>query len=424
MRSTINLFAQIKTTQEQKFTGKIKVNSLKNLTWTLYFCQGRLVWAFGGSSPRKSWQRHLAKYCSQVNFSEINLINLESFDSQSYNALTVFYQNKIVKKEQLILLIENQIKEILFDILLAENTHSLEYDVESESLSSFFKFDFKIPLTLVNAEFIYQQSHQIWLQWKQKGLQLWSPNLTPVIKKQAELKRLVSDSIYERFVQLINGKNTLRDLAFKMNKDVVELTYSLKSYIRQGLIELVEVPDLISPATSEQTTCKTNQIHKSASAEPQQARQPLVVCIDDSSQVLQMMEQILTKAGYRFMAIQDPIHTVSKLVPCQPDLIFLDIAMPMVNGYEVCSQLQRVSKLKDVPVVMLTGNNGIIDRMRAKMSGAYSFLSKPIESEKILATVRDLLSENSSDESSQVPNYNLTDSSVISSRSSSQCAFS
>ena len=68
-------------------------------------------------------------------------------------------------------------------------------------------------------------------------------------------------------------------------------------------------------------------------------------------------------------------------------MIFLDIGMPIVNGYEICTQVRRVEKLKHIPIVFLTGNDGIIDRVRAKVSGANDFISKPIEIEKIINTI-------------------------------------
>lgn len=397
MIQVANLLKQIKNFQEKKFTGQLKVDKNKSF-WNLYFCQGKLVWATGGFSSLKYLQISLSKYGLEKELNKIDLKNLDYFDSNIYNVLTNLYQTKLVKREQLILVIEDQIKEILFDILSAENYKTLKYEVKTESLNSFLQFDFKIPLTLVNAEAIYQESYQMWLQWLQKGLQDWSPNLTPIIKNQEELKLLLPELIYARFLKLIDGKNTLRDLAYKMNKDLVELTYSLKSYIQKGLIELVENPTLVLPSVSEPITVVTNQVK----SELPQPKQPLVVCIDDSLQVLQIMEQILTKAGYQFMGIQDPIQAVPKLLSCNPDLIFLDLGMPMINGYEVCSQLQRVSKLSDVPVVMLTGQNGIIDKIRAKIVGASSFISKPIEKEKILATVKEFVWQNSSESSSQL----------------------
>ena len=113
----------------------------------------------------------------------------------------------------------------------------------------------------------------------------------------------------------------------------------------------------------------------------------LIACIDDSPQVCQIMNQIIVKAGYEFLGIQQPIQAVPKLIGVNPKMIFLDIGMPILNGYEVCTQIRRVSKLQEIPIIMLTGNDGVFDRVKAKVCGASDFLSKPIEIDKILQTI-------------------------------------
>ncbi|MEL6500545.1 MAG: response regulator, partial [Cyanobacteria bacterium J06623_1] len=71
----------------------------------------------------------------------------------------------------------------------------------------------------------------------------------------------------------------------------------------------------------------------------------------------------------------------------KPDLIFLDLVMPNTNGYEICSQLRKLSYFKQTPIVILTGNDGIVDRVRAKMVGSTDFLGKPAQPEQVLETI-------------------------------------
>ncbi|MFN6559431.1 MAG: response regulator [Nostoc sp. ChiSLP01] len=111
---------------------------------------------------------------------------------------------------------------------------------------------------------------------------------------------------------------------------------------------------------------------------------PLVACVDDSPVICRSLEEILSQQGYRFVGIQDSLTAVLKLIKSKPDFIFLDLLMPKVNGYEICSQIRKTPSLKDVPVVILTGKDGIVDRMRTKLVGATDFLGKPVEAEKVL----------------------------------------
>ncbi|MDJ0690303.1 MAG: response regulator [Xenococcaceae cyanobacterium MO_188.B32] len=178
-----------------------------------------------------------------------------------------------------------------------------------------------------------------------------------------------SKQIIKNFSSLLNGKHSLRDLAVKMNKDLLQLTVSLMPYINKELAKFIEIKDL-------QPIKKTSE-----------DIQTIITCIDDSPQVLYIMEKIITQAGYRFFGIQDAIKAIPSLISNIPDVIFLDIGMPILNGYEICSQVQKVSKLQSIPIVMLTGNDGIVDRVRAKLVGADDFVSKPIESEIIIKTI-------------------------------------
>lgn len=99
----------------------------------------------------------------------------------------------------------------------------------------------------------------------------------------------------------------------------------------------------------------------------------------------------MTSAGYRYVSVQDSVHALPLLLENKPALIFLDLVMPIASGYEICSQIRRMSAFKNTPVVILTGNDGIVDRVRARVVGASDFLSKPVNTEKVLAIVRQYL---------------------------------
>ena len=96
-------------------------------------------------------------------------------------------------------------------------------------------------------------------------------------------------------------------------------------------------------------------------------------------------------AGIEVLAITEPLQSVSTLLERKPDLIFLDLIMPNTNGYELCTFLRKTTTFQEIPIVILTGRDGMIDRVRAKMSGSSDFMSKPPDQSKVLQILRKFL---------------------------------
>jgi twitching motility two-component system response regulator PilG len=102
-----------------------------------------------------------------------------------------------------------------------------------------------------------------------------------------------------------------------------------------------------------------------------------IVCIDDSESMLSIINSYLGSQDFQVTLIQDSMKALMKINSIRPDLILLDIGMPNVDGYQLCSLIRKSSTLKDIPIVMVTGNKGLIDRARARIAGATDYLAKP-----------------------------------------------
>ena len=377
--------------QQEQFTGKLEVNSTqRNLQWKIYMGLGRLIWADGGIHPNRSWQRLLQQYFPDLEVNEADIYQAKEYECSSYYYLTKLLQHDIITQEALVGLIKTKINEVLFEIVQTNKKQNLEYKIFKGSANSLFASGLKISLGSIYPSQALQQTNKAWSSWCNRGLTKISPNLAPSLQQKEKLQQKVSKVIYQNFVQLIDGKKTLKDLAVQMNQEVIKLTISLLPYIRQGFIKLQEIPDIpsISNLKKSRTAKANGPIDRTNS---DFIDRPLIACIDDSPQICKVMEQIIQKEGYRFISIRQALKAVPTLIAVNPDLIFLDIGMPVVNGYEICTQLRRVSKFKNIPIVILTGNDGIVDRVKARMVGASAFLSKPLEVPKILREIENLL---------------------------------
>ena len=389
-----NLIDQFKTCSRLQVNGQLDVQDTKNHQWSFFYRQGRIVWATGGVHPVRRWHRQMTKHYPDV---DVNSIQWQETglgsDCWDYHVLTLLHKQQRLQLKQILAVVESTISEVFFDVSQQAVTSQLSYNRHQNYI-------LYAPLTLSRTDLFLTPMQQSWQNWCDAGLQKLSPNLAPVLRRPDLLQKQASPRVYKNFVSLLTGKYTLRDLAVRMKQDVLQLTRSLIPYVKRGMVELVQVPDLPLPAIPE----KPAPVAVQSKSEPR----PLVFCVDDSPQVGQMLEKILTSSGFKFMSIQDSVQALPALIEHKPNLIFLDLMMPVVNGYELCAQVRRVSMFADTPIIILTGNDGIVDRVRAKVVGASDFMTKPVEAQKVLAVVRKYL--RSTAPSRQASNFKLDQS--------------
>ncbi|MEM9486576.1 MAG: response regulator [Cyanobacteria bacterium P01_F01_bin.116] len=112
--------------------------------------------------------------------------------------------------------------------------------------------------------------------------------------------------------------------------------------------------------------------------------QATVVYVDDNPAASEAMAEIIQGAGYSYANITDSLRALPQLVDYNPKLIFLELVLPIANGYELCAQLRRISIFRNTPIIIVTNNDRMADRIRAKIVGASGFLIKPIRAQPVL----------------------------------------
>ena len=220
-----------------------------------------------------------------------------------------------------------------------------------------------------------------------KFYKIWKP-----LYSKPELEPIAKNHKLSSFVSLFVAKDNLYQIATKANVDTYFLAKYLKQTIDEKLVGLFPYKELSAEELQQKSLARQNTSPSSSEAaatspqsKPDNGETTLVVCVDDSKTVQKQVRMTLEAGGYRVLSITDPTTALKKLSQHQPAVIFLDINMPNLNGYDLCSLLRKSQRFKDIPIVMLTGRDGMIDRVRAKLVGATDYLTKPCDPNKLIA---------------------------------------
>jgi twitching motility two-component system response regulator PilG len=386
------LMAQSKTT----WSGCIEIEEPKDpaIVWNVYLLQGKIQYITTNLGQQERleylWQKFkLGSDCLQID---------QEQEGSEYVQLCQALSNQQPTEADVKKQLFRFCREGLVNILSIEQTNielvptrRINKAVVSFSLEQLGeKLEDQVKIGKYIRGYISSPFSRLYLEQKNalKFYQIWKPKYTtPELAEVAERHKL------SVFVSLFVAKNSFYQIATKTNADLNFLAKHLQQSVVEKLIDLLPFKEL----TAEELQLK-QQLQEQNSPTPQnmgvgktasgEGISTLVACIDDSKAVQKQVKMTLEAGGYQVLSILDPTLALKQLSQQQPAVIFLDINMPNMNGYDLCSLLRKSERFKDIPIVMLTGRDGMIDRVRAKIVGATDYLTKPCDPNKLITLTK------------------------------------
>lgn len=363
---------------------------------------GNLIWGSGGAHPIRRLNRQLSMHCSALvpgnpsaNGGTPATAKEGYVQYWDYNSLMPLLVQGKIEPKQMEAVARGVLVEIFFDLYQ-------QWSRLGDRANLHMKFNYAHPDATgskpipISVNVVWSQANQDWQSWQQAGLEEYSPNHAPLIWDAKGLQQQVQSNTYQTLAAIIDGHQPLRNLAIQWRKNLLAVTKALIPHVEQGLIKLLEIEDfkvLLPPR--QPSSPQLSSAAPSAGLPTNSARShppgPLIAYIDDHKEDGQTMSRILGQMGYRCIYIEDAMQALPLLLDQKPNLIFLDLVMPVINGYEACAQIRRISRFKDTPIIILTSADGIVDRVRAKIVGSTGFLAKPIKPDKVQAVVQKYL---------------------------------
>jgi twitching motility two-component system response regulator PilG len=392
----VNPFQILEERSQQSWTGCLEVSESNDssVNWQIYLERGKLqyitsnigqqerlnyLWKqFQGSvnslklTDRELEYQQLYQYCSdsQLSLNEIEKLFFQ-FNQEALNQV-LSIEKTVIK------LIDDR---VISGVQLNYAWREL-YDKQTSDRWCLIKKD--LSSTLSKLYLSQKNSLQFYKFWKKLG-------------ERSEFADFINSHNIATLVTSFIAKTDLYSLANVTNDNLINLALALQPFIQEGLIEVLTVKPTETPKTSlsdEQPVAIKPSLSTSVASvaipvtnSDAESNKTLVACIDDSRTVQTQVKMTLESVGYEVVGIQEAGDALKSLSGRNPSLILMDINMPTINGYDLCAMLRRSQKFKEIPIIMLTGRDGIIDRMRAKLVGSTDYLTKPFDPEKLVETI-------------------------------------
>lgn len=362
---TGELFVKAYGSSMGNMSGDRSSNATGDRSWFVFFSNGQIIYAGDSGGNLSRLRDYLRRYKIEHTLDSVAVSAIATLNAPEYGHLWALLENHVLTPAQGRSMIQNMVHETLFDLL---SLHQGAFIFEiSPALSP--------QLTTLEIEPLIVKIMKQVQEWNQLQPQIQSPDQCPVITDVDQLRETLKESTLSTLGRWVDGKTSIRQMARFLNRDILTVARAVYPYVQRGLVHLVY--------PSSQTFTSGSQEFEFSD----QARVPRIVCVDDGSTIRKAVEFILSQHGYEATAISNPLKALSLVFHLKPDLILCDIAMPELDGYELCAMLRQSTAFRQVPIVMLTGKDGFIDRVKARMVGATDYLTKPFGESELLMLV-------------------------------------
>ncbi|MBW4611831.1 MAG: response regulator [Desmonostoc vinosum HA7617-LM4] len=342
-------------------------------SWFVFFGNGQIIYCQAGESCFSRINDYLRHYRVEMQPNEKRLTSLAAMNMPEYGYIWALLEQNIINPKIAANIINSLVHETLFDLLSLHQGHFIFR--QGVALAPQLK-------TLEVAPLVTKIIKQV-QEWKQLYPYIQSPEELPVLADRVRLASLPAATL-DKLQQWADGKTSLRQLARYLNRDILTVAKAIYPYVQQGWLQIVYSV----------TSKAENYIGTQDLPENYRGR---IVCIDDAIAICKTVESILQTQGYEAIVFTNPLEALGIIFQLKPDLIICDITMPELAGYEICAMLRQSTPFRIIPIIMLTGKDGFIDRVRANMVGATDYLTKPFTDTELLMLVEKYIYTNSVD---------------------------
>lgn len=216
-------------------------------------------------------------------------------------------------------------------------------------------------------------------QWQSLKPQIPSMDAIPIAAPQ-QLRLINNPQVLEHFRKSVDGKKTLADIAEKMDRDPLKVAKTYVNWLDKGWVSFVEKPIAKSSAKAE--AGEVVQPQTPSPIDKNGKNLPTVLSVDDSAIIQTAIKRAL-QDEYNILLAGKAVEALEILNQTQIELMLLDLTMPDIDGLEFCKTIRAIPKFRDLPIIMVTARDGLVNKMKGHIAGTSKYLTKPFKPEEL-----------------------------------------